>query len=220
MFLANGHVIEKMDDKLAIKTLKRVHDSAVHAEQTEAPAIADQFNEALSKLKSEYPDNETIQSMDEVQASSRPRGIMKGASKIERVKLNTEQIADALGLGDDFDRPTDEGEMPVISLKYAPSQENVQEAHQEANPEISQEASQEVSVESIMQLIDLDPQVQGNQENVKQLVRRFEEELDSEYPDSGTLRQLIADAKDYSVSVAAKLAMLGLQHGAIGILGL
>jgi len=132
-----------MDDKLAIKTLKRVHDSAVHAEQTEAPAIADQFNEVLSSLKSEFPDNETIQSMEEVQASSRPQGLMKGSSKIEKVKLKTEQIADTLGLGDDFDRPTKEDEMPMISLEYAPSQENIQEAHQEANPEMTQEANQE-----------------------------------------------------------------------------
>lgn len=209
-----------MDDKLAIKTLKRVHDSAVHGEQLEAPAIADQFNEALSSLKSEFPDNETIQSMDEVQASSRPQGLAKGASKIEKVKLKTELIADALGLGDDFDRPTDEDEMPIISLEYAPSQDNVQEAHQEANPEMTQEANQEVSVESIMELIELDTQVQGNQEEVKELVRRFEEELESEDPDSGRLRQFIDDAKDYSTSVAAKLSMLGLQHGVIGILGL
>ena len=158
--------------------------------------------------------------MEEVQASSRPRGMMKGASKIERVKLRTEQIADTLGLGDDFDRPTDEDEMPIISLEYAPSQENVQRTHQEANPKMTQEANQDVSVELIMQLIDLNPQVQGNQDEVKELVRRFEEELESENPDSGVLRQFIADAKEYSTSVAAKLAMLGLQHGAIGILGL
>lgn len=209
-----------MNDKLAIKTLKRVHDSAVHAEQLEAPAISDQFNEVLGSLKSEYPENETIQSMDEVRVSNRPKELAKGASKIEKVKLKTEQIADTLGLGDDFDRPTDEDEMPMISLEYAPSQENVQEAHQEANPEMTQEANQEVSVESIMELINLDPQVQGNQEEVKELVRRFKEELESDDPDSSTLRQFIADAKEYSTSVAAKLSMLGLQHGAIGILGL
>lgn len=209
-----------MDDEIAIKTLKRVHDSAVHAEQTEAPAIADQFNETLSSLKSEFPDKETIQSVEEVQASNRPQGMLKGASKIEKVKLKTEQIADTLGLGDDFDRPTDEDEMPAISLEYAPSQENVQEAHQKANPEMTQEAKQEVSVESIMELIELDPQVQGHQEEVKELVRQFEKELESDDPDNSTLRQFIADAKGYSTSVAAKLSMLGLQHGAIGILGL
>jgi hypothetical protein len=209
-----------MDDELAIKTLKRVHDSAVHAKQTEAPAIADQFNEVLSSLKSEFPDNEMIQSMEEVQASSRPQEMMKGASKIEKIKLKTEQIADTLGLGDDFDRPTDEDEMPIISLEYAPSQESIQEVRQEANPEMTQEANQEVSVESIMQLVELDPQVQGHQEEVKELVRQFEEELKSDEPDGSTLRQFIADAKEYSTSVAAKLSMLGLQHGAIDILGL
>ena len=91
---------------------------------------------------------------------------------------------------------------------------------QEANPQISQEANQEVSVESIIELIDLDPQIQNNKEEVKETVRQFNEELESDEPDSGRLRQFISDAKGYSTSVAAKLAMLGLQAGAVGILGL
>ncbi len=106
--------------------------------------------------------------------------------------------------------------MPLLTLKYSPSQENRQNVHQEANPELNQN----VNVESIIELVQLDPQVQNDREEMIELIKQFEKELNSENPDSGRLRQFIADAKEYSTSVAAKLAMLGLQHGAVGILGL
>jgi len=49
-------------------------------------------------------------------------------------------------------------------------------------------------------------------------VDRFDEELTSDDPDPGTLSQLIQDAKEYSTSVAAKLGMLALQKGIVGII--
>lgn len=202
-----------MDEEYAIKTLKRVHDSAVRADENGAKAVVEQFNETVELLQSEYPDNDVIHGIDEIIANIGTPVVatddewMKQPIALEKVKLKTEQMADALDLGEGFDRPTAEGEMQKIVIEQHSSQSN------------QQEVSQEVSVESVMTLIDHDPQVQRDKEEVKDLVRRFEEELEGD-ADPGTLRQFIADAKEYSTGVAAKMAMLALQHGAVGVLGL
>lgn len=194
-----------MDETHAIKSLKRVHDSAVNTEAAGANGVVTEFNDVLSRVKEQYPDNEFIQSVEEVQGVRRPT---KMADAVKKVEIRTEQIADALELGKDFKRTTDDDDMPLITIEQSNSQT------------ATQEVSQEVSVEAVMELIELDPQAQQNKEELKGLVEQFENELESDDPDSGTLRQLINDAKEYSTSVAAKLAMLALQSGAIGVLGL
>lgn len=202
-----------MDEEYAIKTLKRIHDSAVRADEDGAPAVVDQYNEAVELLQSEFPDNDVIQDIDKITAAVRTPKVptdeetIRETIALEKVKFKTEQIADALDLGEGFERPTEEGEMQKIVIEQHSSQSN------------QQEVSQEVNVESVMTLIDHDPQVQQDKEEVKELVRRFEKELEGD-ADPGTLRQFIADAKEYSTGVAAKMAMLALQHGAVGVLGL
>lgn len=202
-----------MDEEYAIKTLKRVHDSAVRADEDGAPAVVDQYNEAVDLLQSEYSDNDVIQGIDKITASVRTPVVptdeetIREPLALEKVKLKTEQLADALDLGEGFDRPAVGDGMQQIVIEQNAAQSN------------QQEVSQEVSVESVMTLIDHDPQVQRDKEEVKNLVRRFEEELEGD-ADPGTLRQFIADAKEYSTSVAAKMAMLALQHGAVGVLSL
>ena len=86
--------------------------------------------------------------------------------------------------------------------------------------ESTQEVDQEVTVESIMQLIDVDPTVQGNRDELKKVVTEFEEELEKESSDEGQLRQFIEEAKDYSTSVAAKMGIQALQAGVTGVLAL
>ena len=67
--------------------------------------------------------------------------------------------------------------------------------------ESTQEVEQEVTMESIMQLVDVDPQVQGSRDKVKELVQEFEDELDQEEPDEGVLRQFVEKARLFPNSV-------------------
>lgn len=216
-----------MDQTYAIKTLKRVYDSAVQAESSEASTIVEHYNDTLDLLKPEFPENRVIQSKEKITAKvgfppMSFSGVAKGgksprrsqsnteyigkAKALEQVKFRTEQIADSIGLGDGFTRQTDFEEMPMITIEQTTTQET------------SQDLSQDVSIETIQQLIDLDPQVQQEKGEVRDLVDRFDEELNSDDPDPGTLSQLIQDAKEYSTSVAAKLGMLALQKGIVGII--
>ena len=71
-----------------------------------------------------------------------------------------------------------------------------------------------------MQLIDVDPTVQGNRADLRGIVEEFEEELDKEDSDEGRLRQFIEEAKEYSTSVAAKMGIQALQAGVTGVLSL
>jgi hypothetical protein len=209
------------------KTLKRVYDSAVQAETSEASTVVEHHNEALALLKTEFPENEVIQSKEKITANvgfppmsisglaksgksprvSRSDGeYVSKAKALERVKFRTEQIADSIGLGDGFTRQTDSEKMAMITIEQTAAQD------------VSQDVAQDVSIETIQQLIDLDPQVQQNKADVCDLVDRFDEELTSDDPDPGTLSQLIQEAKEYSTSVAAKLGMLALQKGIVGII--
>jgi hypothetical protein len=84
----------------------------------------------------------------------------------------------------------------------------------------TQEVSQSVTIESVVELIKHDPQAQAHQEELREIAEEFNNELESDDRDEGVLRRYIEEAKQYSTSVAAKLSMLALQNGAIGILGL
>lgn len=200
-----------MDDVYAIKTLKRVHDAAIQADEDAAPTVVEQYNEAVDLIQSEYEDNPPVQNIDKITSkvytpiTPTDRAYITEANALEKVKLKTEQIADALELGEGFERPSAEDEMQRIVIQQNASQQ--------------QEVTQEVTVESVMELIDLDPQAQANREELEEIVRQFEEELEGD-TDPNTLRQFVNDAKGYSTSVAAKLAMMALQNGAVDILGL
>jgi len=202
-----------MDEAYAIKTLKRVHDAAIQADEEGTVAVVDQYNEALELLQSEYPDNSRISGFEKITANIGKAVVpteeeyMQKPVALEKVKLKTEQIADVLDLGDGFERPADESGMQQIVIEQNSSQSN------------TQEVNQDISFEAVMQLIEYDPQVQQNKDEVEELVKEFQEELEKEDCDPDVLRKLISEVKDYSASVGAKLAMLALQKGVVGILG-
>ncbi|OYR88230.1 hypothetical protein DJ71_05020 [Halorubrum sp. E3] len=100
------------------------------------------------------------------------------------------------------------------------SQQNDQMVMVTVDQTSKQEVNQEVTVESIMELIDADPTVQGDKGDLKDLVEEFEAELSKDDVDEGQLRQFVQKAKDYSTSVAAKMSIRALQAGAVGVLGL
>ena len=179
--------------------------------------LTDEFNEALDRLKKEFSDNEIVSSTDPVDAYTEDQSSSSGGmvtiapptrrdEALHEIRSRCEKIANAL----DYELPKrDSGsrradQMGMVSVEQ----------------ESTQEVDQEVTVESIMQLIDVDPTVQGNRDDLKELVEEFEEELDKGDSDEGRLRQFIEEAKEYSTSVAAKMAVQALQAGAIGVLAL
>lgn len=179
--------------------------------------LTEEFNEALDRLKEEFPDNEIVSSTNSVDAYTEDRSSSSGSmvtiappkrrdEALHEIRSRCEKIANALdyGLPDQKSESRRADQMVMVSVEQ----------------ESTQELDQEVTVESIMQLIDVDPTVQGSRDELKQLVEEFEEELDKGDSDERRLRQFIEEAKDYSTSVAAKMAIQALQAGAIGILAL
>lgn len=179
--------------------------------------LTEEFNEALEQLKDEFPDNEIVSNTDSVDAYTEDTSRSSGSTMVispprrrdealHEIRSRCEKIANAL----DYELPERESgrrgadQMVMVSVEQ----------------ESTQEVDQEVTVESIMQLVDVDPQVQGNREEVKELVRKFEDELGKDDPDEGGLRRFIEEAKEYSTSVAAKMAIRALQAGAIGVLAM
>lgn len=179
--------------------------------------LTEEFNEALERLQEEFPDNKIVVNTDPVDAYTEDNSGSSGSmvvispprrrdEALHEIRSRCEKIANALG----YELPERESggrqanQMVMVSVEQ----------------ESTQEVEQEVTMESIMQLLDIDPQVQGNRDEVKDLVERFEEELGADDPDEGRLRQFIEEAKQYSTSVAAKMAIRALQAGAIGVLAL
>ena len=179
--------------------------------------LTEEFNEALDRLKEEFPDNEIVSNTDSVDAYTEGQSSGSGSTVVfapsrrrdealHEIRSRCEKIANAL----DYELPERESgsrranQMVMVSVEQ----------------ESTQEVDQEVTVESIMQLIDVDPTVQGSRDELKELVEEFEEELDEDDSDEGRLRQFIEEAKEYSTSVAAKMAIRALQAGAIGVLAL
>jgi glycogen debranching enzyme len=78
--------------------------------------------------------------------------------------------------------------------------------------------SQEVSIENVIEMVNYTTLNQAKQEELREIIRDFEDELSAEEPDTSKLRDFIESAKGYSVDVSAKLAMLALSHGIVDVL--
>jgi uncharacterized FlaG/YvyC family protein len=210
------------------RLFKRSSDD-IQTENTESVEIfVEDFNEALSRLQKQYGDNPIIQSTNPIDPTEQKTlgGIVTGSTRkssgsrepaistyegvrkeaLYEVRSNSERIANSLG----YELPTNTNgsstdQMIIVQM------ENTQSANQEM--------SSDISIETVMKLIEHDPEAQTNQQELENIVEKFDEELESNDPNAETLRQFIRDAKEYSVSVAAKLAMLALQAGVIGVLG-
>lgn len=210
-----------MDSDYWIGELGRLYErssEAINKDHTDAiEPLSEEFNEALDQLKQEFSDNEIVMSTDPVDGRTESYSNSSGSTvafapsrrrdaALHEIRSRCEKIANAL----DYELPERESgsrradQMVMVSVEQ----------------ESTQEVNQEVTVESIMQLIDVDPAVQGNREELKGLVEEFEEEVGEDDPDEGILRHFIQEAKNYSASVAAKMAIRALQAGSIGVLGL
>lgn len=165
-----------------------------------ATPYVEQFNRILLQLQEEFPENEFVQETEKV-----TRGQWGDTEANQEIKLKCGQLADSLG-HDISDNELDSLEdITLISLNSEQTSE--------------QTVSQDVSIDQVIEMVNYTTLGQAQKNELKEVVHRFEDELDGD-KDSGTLRELLNNAEEYSTDVAAKLAMLCLKKGVTGILNL
>lgn len=197
-----------MDKEEWIAQLGRLYkEVATTKDGSGANAYAEQFNRVLLKLQNEFPDNEFVQNTEEVNKTG-GHDLFGQADAIQEIKMKCGQLADVLG----YELPESElkqaGDITVISLQSDQTQT------------AEQMVTQDVSIENVMEMVNYTTLNQAKEEELRKIVREFEDELSKDDPNSGRLREFIESAKSYSVDVSAKLAMLALSNGLVDVLGL
>lgn len=198
-----------MSDYLA-SSLKRLYDECNRIIDDGDPlsggrTVLDRHNELLERVKEEYPDNEIIQQLDEVSMSG---AVVPGKTTrptmddIQEVKFNVTSVADAIGLNeDDFRRASGTDTIPVIEINQVQNQSQ------------QQSATQTVTIEQLYEHADGMMAPKDEKEELRELVGRFEKELESEDPDAVELRDVIDSAKAFSSQLAMKMAMMAFERG-------
>lgn len=194
-----------MDAETWIAQLGRLYKEVSTTEgPTGANAYVDQFNRILSNLNEEFPENSFIQNTEPARRSTR---MGHQADSIKEVKMKCGQLADVLG----YEIPESElekaGDITVISLQSDQTQT------------ADQTMTLENSIEQAMEMINYTTLNQPRKEELREIVRSFGEELDNN-ADPTVIRDLIKNAKDYSVDVSAKMAMIALSAGLVDVLGI
>ena len=195
-----------MVDTYLLRSLKRVHDESERALRDDNPKVATsvpkRFNELLDDFKEEYPQNERIQAIETVRPVWKAHDASRAMNAIQRTKFRTLKIADLLELNtDDFEELSQSEEFAVINVKQEQTQEQVQEQ------------TQIVTVEQIIEDVEGMMMAPDDKEELKGLVREYEDELDNDDPDPSRLRDIATKAKEYSDDVARKLIMLATERG-------
>ena len=188
-----------MNDEYLAKTLKRIYDECQQAQDSDdehnvGKALISDFNDLLKKYQGEYPDNDIIQEIDPVTTSG-AHGAAH-AQDVQKIKLNTLKIADILGLDtDDFQQPTSSESFATINIQQ------------------QQAVSQSVTVHNLLKQVDNRMMSGSDKEELKEVIREYESELESDSPDKSTLQDLLEKARDYSADIALKLGMRALERG-------
>lgn len=186
--------------------------------------LTNEFNDALTHLKREFPDNPIVSSTSEVDSTALasnggiyrpmsgefnpfPPSVRSRPQALYEIRSRCERIANALS----YDLPDVSGEvmpdeMTIITVEAA------QSTHQSV--------SNNVTIESTLELVNHLSRSQGTKEELRDLIERYEEELSQDEPDESVLRQLLTKTRDKSTDVATNLAALALQQGLIDVLGL
>lgn len=212
-----------MNGDFWISELGRIHERCTEAIEHEyedaTEPLAEEFNSTLTELKEKYPDNGIIGRTNPVEGRTEGTFESRGNTSVaipsrrrdealHEVRSRSERMANALG----YELPESErgndssNSMVMVSV--------------DSSQEVQQQVNQEVTLDIVLELIQIDPEAQAHQNELQEITREFYDELESADPDGGTLRQFIDDAKSYSTSVAAKLSMMALQNGIVGVLGL
>jgi hypothetical protein len=203
-----------MVDPYLVRSLKRVHDQAAETlevkEPTSSETIAERFNQVLEEFLSEHPDDERLNQIDPVEgtrASIRRVGTVESANEdLREIKLRTEQIADIFELDvADFEEVDEVTEMRPIVIQ------------QETEVSQQTEVSQSVNYTQLIDQVDGAMLGDDDAEELKELIRQFQDEVESDDTDESHLRTLVSRAKQYGAGigtqVGAKLTMAGLQAG-------
>ena len=211
-----------MNTDFWISELGRLYERSAEAidnEQSDAvEPLTDEFNETLSQLKEEFPDNPIVMNTDPVDSQTEGvSGKMAGMNAyapprrrdeaLHEIRSRCEKMANAIG----YELPELEtgtrspNRMVMVSVDSR--QENRQEVHQD------------VTVESVQNIIQALPRAPGEKEELQDLLDEFEAEIEGEQ-DESRLRKLLSKANEISTDVAAQMAVFGLTHGATAVLGL
>jgi hypothetical protein len=203
-----------MVDSYLVRSLKRVHDQAAETlevkEPTSSEAIADRFNQVLEDFQNEYPDKNELHEIESVEGRTasitQHRSVEPANEDLRQVKLRAEQIADLFELDmADFRQADDVGEMRPIVI--------------EQNTEVSQQTEVSQTVEFTQLIDEVDQAMLRDEEadELKELIRDFQEEMEGGDTDDSKLRKLASRAKQYGAGigtqVGAKLTIAGLQAG-------
>lgn len=201
------------DEEYIFRQAKRIYDDCASTQDAgsqviDADGLADAYNDLLDRAQEAFPDNDIIQSLDEVEPSSRPQ---HKAKAVQQVRSNTSRLADALGI-DVSELEAEQGdELHPINVTV---EQDVDQAQQQAQ---AQQQQQYVDIDEVLEDIDRSTMPPGEKEELKDIVREFHEELEGDR-DTSRLKRLLGRAEEYSVDVVAKLGILGLQYGVTGLI--
>ncbi|QCS43627.1 hypothetical protein [Natrinema versiforme] len=211
-----------MNTEFWISELGRLYERSTEAidnEQSDAiEPLADEFNETLSQLKEEFPDNPIVTSTDPVEAYTEgTSGKMAGMDAyapprrrdeaLHEIRSRCEKMANAIGF-----------ELPELETGSRSPNRMVM-VSVDSRQETTQEVHQDVTVESIQNMIQTLPRATEEKEELQELLGEFRAEVEGEQ-DEPRLRQILSKANEISSDVATQMAVLGLTHGATSVLGL
>jgi len=188
-----------MNDEYLAKTLKRIYDECQCAqdsgdEQNVGKTLISEFNDLLERYQEKHSGHDVIQSISPVSTSG-AHG-RAHPQDVQEIKLNTLKIADSLGLDtDDFQQPTSSESLATINIQQ------------------QQAVSQSATINNILKQVDNRMMSESDKEELKEVIREYEAELESDNPDKSTLQDLLEKTRDYSADIALKLGMKALERG-------
>jgi hypothetical protein len=190
-----------MDEQYYLKSLKRLYDEGDKSQRREdvqaVNGIIKAHTELLPELKDRFPENEVIQSIEEVDFTETYKGVApENIREVQTVKMNALRMADSLGVEvDNFEEQASNEGMTVIHVNQSVDQ------------------SVDVSINTVTQLVNNLPREETQKENLREIIEEYHSELQSENPDTSVLKELIDEARELSKDVAVKLAIVGLRKG-------
>ena len=197
------------DQEYIFRQAKRIYDDCVSSQEQgsqamDGNALASSYNDLLNRAQESFPDNTVIQSLEEVEQTTR---VQRKQESVQRVRSRTSKLADALGINlSDLKDSKGSRELQPIEVSVNQDVDQSQEQDQ------SQQQQQYVDVDQVLEEVDRAAMPPDEKEELKEIVREFHEELEGEQ-DESRLTQLLGRAEEYSVEVVAKLGILGLQYG-------
>lgn len=123
---------------------------------------------------------------------------------MSEVMLKSGMLMDALGYSIPDDQLTSVNSgAPVVRMEQVNRQEQ------------SASLSADASIESTIQSVEQEKVGPTTKEELREIIRDFEEEIGKSEPDDDRVKQLISTIREKSTDVAANLLMLALQYGVL-----